>query len=167
MVLGRIVEKVSGLSFPQFLRKNVFRPLRMKETVAHQAYGYSQREGSFVRTDRSAASALLGDSGVYSSLDDLRKWDRALERYRLVKEDTWRQAVTPGVLSTGELTEYGFGWELTRHRGRTTWSHEGSTIGFAAYIARFPDNGLTVIVLLNRTDIHPRKLALQIADLFL
>ena len=176
VLLGLLVERASGLSFPEFLRKEIFDPLRMKGSVAHQeavavvrnrAYGYSKRGDGFRRTDQSVTSATLGDGGIYTSVEDLLKWDRALAAHRLVKEETWRQAVTPGALNNGSRTEYGFGWEIASHRGRRLWRHSGTTVGFNSYIARFPDDRLTVIVLLNRTDLKPSEIVFEIAGRYL
>ncbi len=122
--LAMIVEKVSGMRFAEFLKKNIFEPLHMTNTVAfedgvstvpHRAYGYTRRGAGFERTDQSQTSAVLGDGGVYSSVDDLFQWDQALYTTRLVRAETLQQAFTPGVLANGKSTGYGFGWELARH----------------------------------------------------
>jgi CubicO group peptidase (beta-lactamase class C family) len=175
-VLAQIVEKASGMSFAGFLKKNIFDALGMKGTVVHEegtsvvrdrAYGYSKRGDAFERTDQSATSAVLGDGGVYSSVEDLFRWDQALYGTRLVKRETWRQAVTPGILNSGKPTEYGFGWQIGTHNGHTVWHHGGGTIGFLTYIARFPEDRLTVIVLFNRLGLDPSNIAFQIADQYL
>jgi CubicO group peptidase (beta-lactamase class C family) len=176
VLLGIVVEKVSGMTFPRFLKQNIFDPLGMTHTVAYQegisvvrkrAYGYSKEGARFVRHDQSQTSALLGDGGVYSSIDDLAKWDRGLADMRLVKPETWKQAVTSGVLKSGKKTNYGFAWRLEPYRGHTLWSHDGDTVGFRTTILRFPDDRLTVVLLLNREDLDSRKLASAIADLYL
>ncbi len=84
-----IVEKVSGKPFGQFLHDRIFAPLKMQNTLAyekgknevpHRAYGHTKRneKDGWQETDQSSTSAVLGDGGIYSSLDDLAKWDRAL-----------------------------------------------------------------------------------------
>ncbi|MBM3749070.1 MAG: beta-lactamase family protein [Acidobacteria bacterium] len=175
-LLGLIVEQASGLSFTEFLRRNIFLPLGMKATVAHvegrsvvsrRAYGYSKRGATFARTDQSVTSAVLADGGVYSSLEDLGRWIRALERGALVSAASWREAVTPGLLNRGRATAYGFGWEVGTYRGRTAWSHSGTTIGFRNHIARYPEDRLAVVILANRADVDAVKLGRQIADLYL
>jgi len=86
-VLAMIVEKASGKPFGQFLQERIFKPLKMNNTLAyekgknevpHRAYGHSKKDNSWIETDQSPTSAVLGDGGVYSSLDDLAKWDRTL-----------------------------------------------------------------------------------------
>ena len=70
-------------------------------------------------------------------------------------------------MTPGLHTNYGFGWEIASYKGRTVWRHSGSTIGFRTHIARFPQERLTVIVLLNRADLDAQALALAVADMFL
>ena len=171
-MLALVVENLSGMTFADFLKKNIFDPLKMSATIAHQegidvvrdrAYGHSKDGEKFKRTDQSLTSAVLGDGGIYSSVEDLRKWDAALWANRLVSAETWKQAVTPGP----NAGSYGFGWEIDSYKGRAVWRHGGSTIGFRTYIARFPKEHLTVIVLLNRADLNAQDLALAVADMFL
>ena len=182
-VLAMIVENVSGKSFGQFLQARIFAPLKMKNTLAyekgknkvpHRAYGHSKNDGAWRETDQSPTSAVLGDGGVYSSLDDLAKWDRALREHTLLSEEEMRPALTPveprdgpAKAPDGKPVSYGFGWFLDPYQGHIRMSHDGSTIGFRTTIQRFPDHQLTIIVLANRTDIDPEELALKVADLYL
>jgi CubicO group peptidase (beta-lactamase class C family) len=84
-----------------------------------------------------------------------------------------RPALTPvrptdGPASPAEAyPSYGFGWFLNPYRGHTRMWHDGETIGFRTTIQRFPEDGLTIIVLANRADLNPEELALKVADLFL
>ncbi len=183
-VLAKVVEKASGLGFADFLRRRVFVPLKMQDTLAYEygknqvkarAYGYTQDAGTWLETDQSPTSATLGDGGVYSSLDDLRKWDDALRRHTLLSEAAMRPALTPVVLPRdfrsssegGGPVKYGFGWFLDPYRGRTRMWHSSESIGFRTVVERFTSDGLTIIVLANRTDLDPPALALKVADLLL
>lgn len=175
-LLALIVEKASGTSFAAFLKKNIFDPLGMTNTVAHEegtstvaerAFGYSQRTNGFQRTDQSLTSAVLGDGGIYSSVTDLAKWDSALDAGRLVNRAALEEAFQRGKLNNGRETDYGFGWQLNTYRGLKCISHSGSTIGFRNFIARFPEQKLTVIVLTNRSSAIPEKVLDGILDLFL
>ena len=179
-LLALIVEKVSARSFATFLKEKIFDPLGMSSTVAYEkgistiskrAYGYTRRdssdERSFERTDQSMTSSVLGDGGIYSSVEDLFKWDQALSTSRLVSVSTLNQALTPNVLPNGENTAYGFGWRIFDHRGLRCFHHSGSTVGFRTRIVRFPQQRLTVIVLANRSDDDLESTAFKVADLFL
>ena len=174
--LALIVEKASGKSFATFLRDEIFQPLGMNATVAHQegistishrAYGYTWTANGWTRTDQSVTSAVLGDGGIYSSVRDLIRWDRALQTSSLLSPETWKLAFTPVTATDDPSTRYGFGWRISDHRGHRTLWHSGESRGFRNVLIRFPDNDLTVVVLTNRNDPLPRYLALAIADLFL
>jgi CubicO group peptidase (beta-lactamase class C family) len=179
-LLALIVEKVSGMSFAQFLRENIFAPLQMTSSVAYEkgistvpnrAYGYSLRdssdEKSFIRTDQSMTSSVLGDGGIYSSTEDLFKWDQSLYTTKLVSSTTLDQAFTPNILHDGKNSEYGFGWRISTYRETRCLHHSGSTIGFRNEIQRYPEKHFSVIVLTNRDDGDPGALAYRIADICL
>jgi CubicO group peptidase (beta-lactamase class C family) len=171
VVLGSIVAKASGEPFGQFLRDRVFQPLHMmrtlvyikgKNTVPNRAYGHTKEGGRLVETDQSATSATLGDGGIYSNLEDLAKWDRALESHALLSEVEMLPALTPvEVAQKKEPASYGFGWFLDPFEGRPRMWHTGSTMGFRTVVERFTADKLTFVVLCNRTDLDPEKLALQ------
>ena len=174
-LLALAVERVSGRPFARFLRDRIFRPAGMASTVAyeegistvpHRAYGHSPDSAGWRRTDQSNTSAVLGDGGIYTSVDDLVRWDRALEGHTLVSTATQQAAWTPAVLSNGRSTEYGFGWFVRREDGRLRVWHTGTTRGFRNAILRYPDERLTVVVLTNRNEGEPIAIAQQVAALF-
>lgn len=169
-LLALIVGKASGISFAQFLATRIFQPLGMTGTVAfeegvstvsNRAYGHTEENGVWTQTDQSQTSAVLGDGGIYSSLDDLAKWDAALYDERLLKRASLDAAFTPATRTDDPAVEYGYGWRIT---GETQW-HSGETIGFRNVIVRYPKRQLTVIVLTNRNDPEPYSIALEIAKL--
>jgi CubicO group peptidase (beta-lactamase class C family) len=183
VLLGLIVEKVSGRSFPTFLRERIFAPLRMDNTVAFvrgrntvpdRAFGYAKDGRRWRFADQSPTSATLGDGGVYSSLYDLTLWDEALRSNRLLGQADMAPALVPvrvtgkgPVGPDGKPADYGFGWFLNGWQGRPRMWHYGETSGFRTSIQRFTSDGLTVIVLANRADIDAPGLALDIAGYFL
>ena len=185
VLLGMIVEKVSGEPFGRFLAERIFKPLGMKQTVlyekgvndvAQRAYGHTCEKGSCRETDQSSTSATLGDGGIYSSIADLARWDAALSSYKLLPEKEMRDAWTPATApaSTNEVMQsgqtgvkYGFGWFLDPYRGHKRMWHYGETRGFRTTIQRFPDDKLTVIVLANRSDMDAAGMALAVANLYL
>jgi CubicO group peptidase (beta-lactamase class C family) len=181
VLLGVIVERVSRESFPDFLHDRIFSPLNMNNTIAYvrgknevpnRAFGHTLENGTWNQTDQSPTSATLGDGGVYSSLEDLAKWDRALRNNTLVSPGEMRAALTPvnvpGVVEPdGTPAQYGFGWFLNPYKGHQRMWHYGETVGFRTAIQRFLNDDLTIIVLCNRADLNPSGLALQIADVYL
>ncbi len=186
-----IVSKVSGQSYGEFLRERIFAPLKMSHTVvfqkgknevANRAYGHSKENGALKETDQSSTSATLGDGGIYSNLEDLARWDDALRNHTLLSEKEFQPALVPVKLNDGsephwpkeasddnphpgKPVAYGFGWFLDPQEGRRRMWHTGTTMGFRTAIERFTEgDGLTVIILSNRSDLDPERLALQVAD---
>ena len=171
-LLALIVERASGQSFPSFLQDRIFKPLHMDNSLAYvvegpavpnRAYGYTPVAGQWQRTDQSLTSAVLGDGGIYSSIDDLAKWDAALYDKRLLSDASRKLAFTPWTKTDDSAVDYGFGWRIT---GETLW-HSGESIAFRNVIVRYPERHLTVIILTNRNDPEPYKMALEIAKPFL
>ena len=189
VILGLVVAKISGRPFREFLRERIFTPLKMSQTVAFEkgknevsqrAYGHSKEGDIWKEADQSPTSATLGDGGIYSSLNDLAKWDEALAQHTLLSEKEMQLALTPAKLTTeaqpswransdrpeGTPVSYGFGWFLDPYRNHPRMWHYGDTIGFHTYIQRFPADRLTIIILCNRTDLDPESLARKVSDLF-
>ncbi len=187
VVLGLIAGKVSGEPFGEFLRTRIFQPLGMRRTLVYikgrntvpqRAYGHTKEGERFVETDQSSTSATEGDGGIYSNLQDLAQWDGALENHTLLSEAEMRPAFTPVKLNDGSAPKwpvspnddnlhpgqpvaYGFGWFLDAFEGRRRMWHTGSTMGFRTVIERFTADRTTIVVLCNRTDLNPEKLALE------
>ena len=175
-ILALIVEQVSGMPFARFLHERVFTPAGMRSTVAHEAgvstvpqraYGYVADAKGFRPRDQSPTSAVLGDGGIYSSVEELVAWDRALDTHALVSEATQRLAWTAPALPDGSPSHYGFGWFVDDDGGRPRLSHHGETSGFTNAIVKYPEQRLTVIVLTNRAGGEPWRIAQRLADLWL
>ena len=175
-LLALIVEHVSGESFPAYLRRHVFDPAGMPtavahvegaDTVANRAFGYTAQGADWKRNDQSRTSAVLGDGGIYASAAELARWSVALDHGAVLTGDTFRDATTPVRLSSGKPTAYGYGWFLDSYRGHIRQRHEGDSIGFRTAIQRYPDQRLTVIVLVNRGAAPIDALSDGVANIFL
>lgn len=174
VLLAQIVEKVSGQSFAQFLRQNIFQPLGMNRSLLYDetrppvpnvATSYLRKDGVYRDIDYTPLNAIYGEDNVYSTIEDLYQWDQALYTEKLVKAATLQEAFTPGTLRDGEATEYGFGWWVHTFLGRNTVGHDGSWLGFKTVILRFPDQRLTVVMLANLHDIDVGDIAFKISKL--
>lgn len=187
VLLGLIVKERSGKPFARFLRERIFAPLGMEGTlvfekgqneVPRRAYGHSKIDNRFVETDQSPTSATQGDGGVYSNLEDLSKWDDALRDHTLLGEKEFAPALAPAALPPGaeaKLAEdapasmrgrpvaYGFGWFLDLQGPEPVAWHYGDTMGFKSAIVRGLGDGVSVIVLSNRTDMDPQSVAMRVA----
>ncbi|MGY0560499.1 serine hydrolase domain-containing protein [Luteimonas sp. A277] len=173
-LLTQIVERATGERYADVLRARIFNPLDMDNsvafedgisTVANRAFGHSLVDGSWTRTDQSPTSAVLGDGGIYSSLEDMAKWDAALSDNRLLSDATRALAFSDQTgVPVGEdnVGAYGYGWRLD---GERMW-HSGETMGFRNVIIRDPEQRLTVLVLTNRNAPRPYPLARRIMEEF-
>jgi CubicO group peptidase (beta-lactamase class C family) len=153
-LLGMIIEKASGRRYQDFLAERFFEPLGMTATsvpdkwaiVKNRAAGYTLRNGKVVQIRRDTQVDLPSPGGAYSTVNDLAIWDGALAGGKVVKPASLDQMWTPVTLDDGSSRPYGFGWEVKERRGHRMISHAGIT---GTEYSRFPDDGLTVIVLTN------------------
>jgi CubicO group peptidase (beta-lactamase class C family) len=191
VLLGLVAARAAGRPFGDVLRERIFAPLGMTRTFAYEkggnevpdrAYGHTKEPRGFRETDQSSTSATLGDGGVYSCLEDLAKWDESLRTNALLSKAEMTPTLTPVRLADGSephwpkgepggdnlfpghAVAYGFGWFLDPWQGRKRAWHHGETMGFRSIVERFPDEGMTVIVLANRDDLDLKSLALKIAE---
>lgn len=158
-VLTQIIEKVSGKPFRDYLKDNIFDPLDMSNTLAYEnginevperAYGYTIEETGVVLTDQNKWSAVLGDGGIYSNLEDLYKWDQSLYTTQLLSQDSLDLAFTNHVNNAGEHIDYGYGWRLETYKGLDIIYHTGSSIGFRNILYRIPSRNFSAVILTNR-----------------
>lgn len=154
---GEAVTAAAGMPWEDFFRTRIFEPLGMRNTVAHEegistvanrAYGHSRNGAGWKRTDQSLTSAVLGDGGIYSSIDDLARWAGALDEWPLLAP-----AFAPATpTDEPNVDHYGFGWRVTTRDGRRVLWHSGETRGFRNVIVRLPEERTTVVILTNRNE---------------
>lgn len=158
-ILTQIIEEVSGQPFRDYLKDNIFDPLEMNNTLAYEnginevperAYGYTIEETGVVLTDQSKWSAVLGDGGIYSNLEDLYKWDQALYTTELLGQEFLELAFTNHTNNAGEKIDYGYGWRLETYKGLDIIYHTGSSIGFRNILYRIPSQNFSAVILTNR-----------------
>ena len=167
------VARAVGKPFKDYAEEVLFRPLQMSHSHFHddhnhivplRADGYSPRGDGF-RTNMTTLD-MIGDGGVYTSIDDMVHWVTALE------QDGIRSGLTPiletrGVLNSGEEISYALGQSHGEHRGLATIGHGGSWVGFRADVLRFPSQSTSIVTLCNRADASPSGRAIQVADIVL
>lgn len=172
--LALIVQRVSGESYGEFLSSEIFKPLQMKSTVVlerpnqhipDRVVGYARKKREW-KVDLDDTPNLVGDGGVFSTVADLARWDRALREGKLVSEKTLQAAFTSGTLDSGRRTGYGFGWSMGGDKSERIVWHNGSWAGTSTFITRNLKSGVTVIVLSNLRDAYVDEVATQIAELF-
>jgi CubicO group peptidase (beta-lactamase class C family) len=173
-VLGLLIERVTGQLYARFMRERIFQPLGMSATdvndpmsiVPDRAAGYVIRDGRLRNGVRiSPAAEARGDVGIRTTARDLARWDAALDGDRLLSSASRALMFTPARLTNGDPVPYGFGWFLLAFRGHPEIGHTGGfRTGFSSVIARYPDDGLTVIVLTNLQGAHAYSLARGVAS---
>jgi CubicO group peptidase (beta-lactamase class C family) len=162
VLLGCVIEKVSGQSYESYLKETFFDPLGMEHTgVYHagmspmgEAFGYSYTNGAARRAVNWDMSKVAGAGDVYSTAHDLFLWNEAIFNHRVLSEASLKEAFTVGVLKLDDPTHpedtgYGLGWEMDRLNGAREISGGGELWGFGSYLLRLPEYRLTVVVLLN------------------
>jgi CubicO group peptidase (beta-lactamase class C family) len=169
VLLGSIVEKVSGMDFTVFCRNRFFKPLGMSRTDIRSneakkmipdftlGHIWVDARKQFIRADSFPSSDYTiwlgnrkGPGRVSSVTQDLQQWDIALYGNKLFSRTALEEAFTPGRLNNGKEIEYGFGWMIHQHEklGRIIW-HSGDNPGYRTRLMRYVDKGITLIVLCN------------------
>jgi D-alanyl-D-alanine carboxypeptidase len=174
LVLGWLIEAISGESYTAYLRDHLFGPAGLptaredsgEDVIPDRAEPYDRRSGRFVHAvqiERSVSSAA--DGGVLFSARDIAPWAAALAGNRLASPALMAEAVTPARLATGREVPYGFGWFLERTRGHDVQWHAGRVPGFGALLMHLPALRLWVAVMANTTPSPPLLLmALTVAE---
>lgn len=174
-LLGVVVQRVSGKSLAEFSRERLFTPLGMTRTqwrddftkiVPDRATAYRQeRDGTF-RTYMPFTN-VQGNGGLLTTVGDLLIWNGNFDAPRIGGQALVEQLQTRGRLNDGFENEYAQGLVVTSYKGLREVSHGGSTAGYQTFLARFPDERLSIAVLSNVTSSGPARLAHEVADLFL
>ena len=158
-LLAQIVESVSGLTFADFMKKEIFEKLDMKRTqvfeldepIENRAYGYSIQNDSIIPNDQSLTSTVQGDGGIYSNVLDYYKWDQALYSDILLPQDKLDEAFYD--YDNDKKTDeegYGFGWTIVYKDTVKVLDHLGGTVGFGTWARRIPSLNLSIVMYENR-----------------
>jgi CubicO group peptidase (beta-lactamase class C family) len=159
-VLASIVEKVSGMSYSRFMQERIFDPLGMKSTFVYSAKTIQGKAGlakGYNKRGRPVGEGYLngvvGDKGIYSTVEDMFKWDQGLYSDILVKPETLAEAFTPLSHDKWSATEYGFGWRIvTLDNGEKIVYHTGWWGGYNSLFLRRLSDHSAVVVLSNKVN---------------
>jgi len=174
-LLGQIVEEASGMNMADFARKEIFEPLEMTHTHFHNDHAeiVPQRASGY-RPDRQGGYKIsmttldmIGDGGIFTSIEDIKKWDDAFYESKILNQEFWEIMTTPGTLNNGSKLDYAAGLFVDTYKGLRTIHHGGSFVGFRAELLRVPEHRFSVAVFANRADANPSRLAQQVADEYL
>jgi CubicO group peptidase (beta-lactamase class C family) len=175
VALGVLIHKVSGKFYGDLLQERIFKPLGMTSTriisehdiIPHRAAGYVLENGA-LKNQRWVSKTVntTADGSLYFTIEDLAKWDEALESKKLVSETSYREMWSPVKLNNGTTAEYGFGWRVSKApNGDPLIGHGGAWQGFATVIARYPKQRLTVVALSNRAGADVSYIARHVAGM--
>lgn len=169
-LLGYIIEKVSGMTYPEFLQKNIFEPLGLKNTyygsqskiIRNRAQGY-QKSGDYVRAEYLSMTQPYSAGSIMSTVDDLLTWQLAINANKLVRKETIQLAYTPVKLNDGTVQEYGYGWGIGSVNGSRTTEHSGGIFGFATDEIYLPEEDVYAVILCNCDCASPSEVATRLA----
>lgn len=156
LILGAIIEKVSEMSYREYLKKKILIPAGMnnsgifypEEVVSNRAIGYSKIEEDNYKIETRREFPAFSDGGLYSTVEDMLKYDRALYDNKLLSKQTKEMMFS----KTGSNNKYALGWEIGSFKGTKFVGHVGGCYGFAADFIRFPEKQIMIIVLSNYTE---------------
>lgn len=174
-LLGQIVKEASGLSLKEYAQKYIFSPLGMNDTHYHDNHKHivKNRAHGYTPNDKNGFDIkmyhldMIGDGGVFTTIEDLKKWDDSFYDSKILNESFWNKMTQVGTLNNGVQLGYASGLGIENYRGTTVHRHGGAFAGFRAELIRFPEHRLSVIFLGNRADVDPSRTAFQIADMLL
>jgi D-alanyl-D-alanine carboxypeptidase len=169
-LLGYVIENVSGKKYWDFISERLFRPLEMTATrdrrprdiIPNRAAGYEQTNHVWINRDYDLTDVFAAGA-IASNIDDLTKWNAALDGNAIVNAASKEQMWTATKLNNGKATKYGFGWFIEMVEGHRNVGHGGATSGFSASIQRFPNDKLAVILLSNTDEQIGTTLARHVA----
>jgi len=178
ILLGAVIEKVSGQSYEDFVRTKIFEPLGMKNSyydrtervIPRRVKGYQQNAGTFQNAPYLSMSQPYAAGSLASNVDDLAIWNSALWTGKLVKKQSLAKAHTAQILKDGRGTAYGYGWSLGSCQGHRSVEHGGGIHGFATYVLSLPDDDIYAAILTNGSagpGTSPEDLAFRMAAIAL
>jgi D-alanyl-D-alanine carboxypeptidase len=165
VLLGHVIEKISGGSYDEYLRKNLLEPLGLKDTgydwnttvISRRASGYKPDGKLAPYLDMSLPHAA---GSLYSTVDDLAKWSEGLESGKVVSKVNYAKMTTP------YLSEYGYGLVMQKFEGHDVVGHGGGINGFNSILLRAPADKLTVVVLANQESRAPDVMGKELAAMY-
>jgi CubicO group peptidase (beta-lactamase class C family) len=177
VLLGALIEKCSGQTYPDYLQSHIFTPANMSSSfydsasriIPHRVPGYILQEKAWANAPAISMTQTYSAGALLSTVDDLYIWERALSTGKLLSPSLLARASSHLQLPDGRDTNYGFGWELSSIAGHPSRAHGGGIPGYSAYELRIPDIDFYAVLLsnTNETPLPLRTLALRIARIAL
>ena len=175
-LLSMIIERIEGLPLGVVLKNRIFDPLKMSETrmsdpeviIPNRASGYwVNKTNKLINRNPTETSSTLGAGGLLSSVTDLAKWDNALYDESVLSSKSKKIMWTKVEIPSGKNTDYGYGWDLRDIEGLKSTNHNGQVAGFNTDFVRLHEEGLVIIVLMNRYRVKTAPITKKILHTFI
>lgn len=155
--LARIVKLLSGQDLSTFASDHIFKPLGMKNTGFSRSHRIQGKANAYIKEGKgylklNPTSPIIGQSNVYSSVDDWNKWFNEMKTHQLLGDQVWKNMITPGINNDGTVLTYAGGLETKPFREKQMISHGGDLPGYHSFMAYFPTDELGIIILINNDD---------------
>jgi CubicO group peptidase (beta-lactamase class C family) len=175
ILLGYIIELVSGETYEDFIEKHIFQKIGMaqscyatdRQIIQKRAYGYQKKESGYVNKTIINLSVPFASGSLMSTTSDMLKWQRALNQNVLLSAEIKKKAFSTYKLNNGEALTYGYGWHIKEINGTPTREHGGSIFGFKTMCVYIPSEDIYVIGFSNCDCNSPTKITQDIAKFVL
>ena len=170
VVLGYIIEQASGQSYETFLQQNILEPVQMENTgYDHNdgslATGYTGFHANWAEPDYLDMTIPFAAGGLYSTIEDLYRWDQVLYTEQLLSQESLNLMFTPQAMLSNLGMNYGYGWFVREVNDRLLLGHSGGIDGFATEMRRYPNDKVTIIILSNRETTNVITIGDEIAQI--
>ena len=171
ILLGYIIEEVSGMSYEDFVEKNIFEKLGMEnsyygsktEVIKNRAWGYQPTEGGYQNANYLSMTLPYAAGSLMSTVDDMLKWEQAIHNNTLISESSKQRAFSNSKLNNDNPTYYGYGWSIDEIQGVPTIEHGGGIFGYTTYAVYVPSEDLYAVVLSNSNGNSPTDITIETA----
>lgn len=175
VLLGYIIELVSGETYEDFVENNIFKKIGMtqsgyatdRQIISKRAYGYQKKESGYVNKTIINYSVPFSSGAIMSTLEDMLKWQIALNNNTLLNKENTKRLFRPYSLNNGETINYGYGWHLRKINDSMSREHGGSIFGYKSMGVYLPNEDIYVVGFTNCDCISPTLLVQNIAKLVL
>ncbi|NWL02582.1 hypothetical protein DM790_17295 [Flavobacterium collinsii] len=173
ILLGLIIEKVSGMKYGDYLRENIFKPLQMEHTysdsdediIPNRVAGYFKDGDRYKKAEFWSATIGYSAGGLLSDTGDLEKWNRGLMSNKILSRQSYLAATSPYRLKDGTPVNYGYGWSISEANGMRKIDHGGKKNGSVSYAGFFPEKGIYIVLLFNSENADRDQLAIRAAEI--
>ncbi|MBS0029196.1 serine hydrolase [Chitinophaga sp. 22321] len=171
VLLGYIIEIITGNSYEDDITRQFFQPLGMKhssfdtnnEIIVNRARGYEKEDDKYKNATFLSMSQPYAAGGILSTVEDMYKWNESLMSCKVISKTSLEKALTPGKLSSGKSTGYGYGWWRGRIQGSPDVHHDGLINGFSSFAVYLPNEKIFVTLFTNCENNNPELTASKIA----